>query len=111
MGKTFKENLKVLLEYNDMTIKELAYQTGISHRSIENYLNSRESIPPADYACKIAKTLNTTVEDLLSENGINLDRSKYPRELLSIIKIFPNLNTADQKLISALVQSLSKKES
>lgn len=109
MGKTFKENLKELLEYNDMTIKELAYQTGISHRSIENYLNSRESIPPADYACKIAKTLNTTVEDLLSENGINLDRSRYPRELLSIIKIFPNLNTADQKLISALVQSLSKK--
>lgn len=111
MGKTFKENLKELLEYNDMTIKELAYQTGISHRSIENYLNSRESIPPADYACKIAKTLNTTVEDLLSENGINLDRSRYPRELLSIIKIFPNLNTADQKLISALVQSLSNKKS
>lgn len=111
MGKTFKENLKELLEYNDMTIKELAYQTGISHRSIENYLNSRESIPPADYACKIAKILNTTVEDLLSENGINLDRSRYPRELLSIIKIFPNLNTADQKLISALVQSLSNKKS
>ena len=111
MGKTFKENLKELLEYNDMTIKELAYQTGISHRSIENYLNSRESIPPADYACKIAKTLNTTVEDLLSENGINLDRSRYPKELLSIIKIFPNLNTADQKLICELTKSLSDKKS
>ena len=111
MGKTFKENLKELLEYHDMTIKELAYQTGISHRSIKNYLNSRESIPPADYACKIAKVLNTTVENLLSENGINLDKTRYPRELLSIIKVFPSLNASDQKLISALVQSLSKKES
>ena len=66
MGNSFKENLKEILEYKDMTVKELAFLTGISNRSIGNYLNSRESMPPADYACKIAKALNTTVEYLLT---------------------------------------------
>lgn len=111
MKKTFKENLKELLDYNGITIKELAYQTGISHRSIENYLNSREAIPPADYACKIARALNTTVENLMSEDDTNLDKTKYPGELISIVKTFPSLTAKDQKLISDIVKSLSEKKS
>ena len=109
MGKTFKENLKELLEYNDMTMKELAYLTGISHRSIENYLNSRESIPPADYACKIAKTLNTTVEYLVTGADPNYRKSEYTGCLLTIIEAYTKLTPTDQKLLADLATSLSKK--
>lgn len=108
MGKTFKENLKELLEYHDMTIKELAFYTGISHRSIENYLNSRESIPPADYACKIAKALDTTVEYLVYGSDSNSTKPEYPSALLSIIKNFNDLQDNDQKLVASLVVSLAK---
>lgn len=109
MGKSFKENLKELLEYNDMTIKELAFYTGISHRSIENYLNSRESIPPADYACKIAKALNTTVEYLVNGNNPNSIKKEYGSSLLTIIKNFDILKETDQKLVASLVLSLANK--
>lgn len=109
MGKTFKENLKELLEYNDMTMKELAYLTGISHRSIENYLNSRESMPPADYACKIAKALNTTVEYLVTGTNPNYRKSEYTGSLLTIIEAYSKLTPTDQKLLADLANSLSKK--
>ena len=36
MKKSFRENLRDLLDYNDMTVKELSFNTGISKRSIEN---------------------------------------------------------------------------
>ncbi len=110
MGKTFKENLKELLEYQDMTMKELAYLTGISHRSIENYLNSRESIPPADYACKIAKALNTSVEYLVTGVDVNFKKSEYTGNLLSIIEAYPKLTPSDQKLLAGLANSLSEKD-
>lgn len=109
MGKSFKENLKELLEYHDMTMKELAYRAGISHRSIENYLNSRESIPPADYACKIAKVLNTTVEYLITGRDTNYEKPKFSKEILSIINSYEHLTDNDQKLIENLVSSLSQK--
>lgn len=106
MGLTFKQNLKELLEYNDMTIKELAYTTGISPRSIENYLNSRESMPPADYAYKIAKALNTTVEFLVTGEDSKISNLKYSENLLSIIKLYPTLKEETQQLILNLIKSL-----
>ena len=42
MGNSFKENLKEILEYKDMTVKELAFLTGISNRSRRN--NSRLAV-------------------------------------------------------------------
>lgn len=61
----FQRTPRDLLEYEDMTLKELAYKTGISRRSIENYLNARASMPPADYACRIAAAFCTTVEAIV----------------------------------------------
>ena len=66
MSNNFRENLKDELEYQNITIKELSLKTEISNRSIENYLSKRESIPPADYAVKIAKALGVTVEYLVT---------------------------------------------
>ena len=84
-----------------MTVKELAFLTGISNRSIGNYLNSRESMPPADYACKIAKALNTTVEYLLTGKNSENPTQIFSKSLNSIITNFP--------IVSQLTESLSKK--
>lgn len=106
MGLTFKQNLKELLEYYDLTIKELAFTTGISPRSIENYLNSRESMPPADYAYKIAMALNTTVEYLVSGEDSKNNNLKYSEKLLSVIKLYPLLKDENQTLVLELIKSL-----
>jgi transcriptional regulator with XRE-family HTH domain len=62
----FRENLREELDYQDISVKELSAKTGISKRTIENYLSKRGSIPPADYACKIANLLNVPVEWLVT---------------------------------------------
>ena len=54
--KTFKENLRDELNFQGMTVKELAAKTGIIKGSLDNYLGVRASIPPADVAVKIAKS-------------------------------------------------------
>ena len=62
----FKERLREELDFQDMTVKELAARTGLIKGSIDNYLGKRQSIPPADVALKIAKALNVSVEYLIT---------------------------------------------
>ena len=66
MSTVFKKNLRSELDFQNKTVKELAAETGISQRTLEGYLSSRGSIPPADVAVKIARTLNVTVEYLVT---------------------------------------------
>lgn len=94
MANSFKENLRDSLDYFDMTIKELAHITGIPHRSIENYLNARSSMPPADYACRIAKALKTSVEKLVGEE----DATKMPADTEEIMRLFSRISSEEKKL-------------
>ena len=86
MDSIFKRTLRAELDYQDVKVKELSARTGISSRTIEGYLNARGSIPPADVAFKIAKSLHVTVEYLVtgdaSYNEINTQavKTKNPIE-------------------------------
>jgi len=62
----FNENLKGELEYNGMLVKELAHKTGIPKQTIDKYLLSNGSIPPADKAVAIARVLGVSVEYLVT---------------------------------------------
>ena len=104
MGSTFKENLKELLEYEDVTVKELSYKTGISKRSIENYLNARASMPPADYACKIAAALHTTVESLVYGTE-QVAPSPEDAQILTLLK---KVSVADKSAFLHLMESVTK---
>lgn len=107
MGSTFKENLKELLEYEGMTLKELAYKTGISKRSLENYLNTRASMPPADYACKIASALNTTVEFLVLGADSFMEKG-FSSEDARIIMLLKRLSDTDKTAFLQLMESITR---
>ena len=62
----FKENLKSELSYQNMLVKELAAMTGISKKTLDNYLNARKYMPSADAAVKIAQALGVSVEYLVT---------------------------------------------
>ncbi len=66
MDSIFKQTLRAELDFQGIKVKELASHTGISPRTIEGYLSSRASIPPADVAFKIARALGVTVEYLIT---------------------------------------------
>lgn len=66
MAKTFRENLREELNYQDMTVKELSALTNIPKPTLDCYLSARQVIPPADVAVKIANALNVSVEYLIT---------------------------------------------
>lgn len=105
MQTSFKENLRKFLDYKDLTVKELAFASGVPKRSIENYLNARASMPPADYACKIAKALGTSVEFLV--NGESVENQCFSKEAIQIAKIYQNLPKKDKDVVERIAQALS----
>ena len=63
---SFKENLKNELVYQGIFVKELSAKSGVSKRTLDNYLRAKESQPTAENAVKIAQALGVTVEYLVT---------------------------------------------
>lgn len=75
---SFKARLKYEISYNDIILKELASRARVSIRTLESYVDSRERMPAADVAVRIARVLGTTVEYLVTgEDSRQVDMSKY----------------------------------
>ena len=102
----FAENLKEILESKDIEIKELAYGTGISKNTIDNYLSGQKSIPNAENAVKIAKFLGTTVEYLVT--GTILDNLQS-QDISKTIKNLYRLNKTDLEAVKTIISSLAQK--
>lgn len=109
MSSEFKSNLRDQLSYLGMTINELAEKSKISKRTIENYLSKRGSIPPADYACRMADVLGVSVEWLVMGHGEkNSWENSEEAELRSLIKKLASLSPEVRDAIRTLVCATSK---
>ena len=106
----FKENLKSELLFQNLLVKELAVKTGISKRTLDNYLRDKNSEPTAENAVKIAQTLGVSTEYLVTGS----DYSVLPKENATIIHHITSdlkkLDTYDLVSVSALVKRMSEKE-
>ena len=108
---SFKERLKGELEYKGMLVKELANTTGIPKQTIDNYLLTSGSMPPADKAVAIAQTLGVTVEYLVT--GQNSPEKKLRHRALSpetrsIADCVEALPRENRKIVEITVKELVK---
>lgn len=101
----FRENLKAELTYQGILVKELSAKTGISKRTLDNYLREKGSMPPADYAVLIAKALNTSVEYLVTGETSSTSDSQLKKYLL----LFSQLSKNDQDFFIRLMEGILKK--
>lgn len=101
----FRENLKAELTYQGILVKELSAKTGISKRTLDNYLREKGSMPPADYAVLIAKALNTSVEYLVTGEASSNSDSQLKKYLL----LFSQLSKNDQDFFIRLMEGILKK--
>ncbi|MDR2702313.1 MAG: helix-turn-helix transcriptional regulator [Spirochaetaceae bacterium] len=106
----FKDNLKSELSYKNVMVKELAAVTGISKKTLDNYLNVRGNMPSADVAVKIAQALGVTVEYLVTGEEITPARLSQGPEIKELIQDFKQLNGEDRQLIKDILQLLKAKE-
>jgi len=107
----FNENLKGELEYRGMPVKELAHKTGIPKQTIDKYLLSNSSMPPADKAVIIAKILGVTVEYLVTGNKNFEDKTLndfLSPEIRSIKDCVEPLSRENRKIIETSVIELAK---
>ena len=108
----FKENLKSELTYTGMLVKELSAQTGISKHTLDNYLNTHNSLPNAEGAVKIARALGVTVEYLVTgqENRRERPVEALPPDLRLLVGLAENLSRKNRRLAIKLINVLQESE-
>ena len=107
----FRENLKDELNFQDIKVKELASQTGINKRTIDNYLRENESQPSVENAVKIAKTLGVSVEYLVTGKEPSEDKCKTDaiegfrlcRKYFSVIQKLDSMPESTKNLLCRLI--------
>jgi transcriptional regulator with XRE-family HTH domain len=108
MDADFKKNLRDELDYQGLTVKELSAQTGIAKGTLDCYLGTRASMPPADAAVKIAQALGVSVEYLVTgeEAKKGLIFQVANRQLRSIMQISQGLGERDRDTLLGLAKIL-----
>ena len=109
---SFKENLKSELLYTGMMVKELSAITGIKRHTLDNYLNTHNSIPNAETAVKIAQALGITVEYLVTGRDYydNKKLVSLPKDMQLIVDICSRLNKKSRNLAISLLKTLEETE-
>jgi len=108
---SFNENLKGELEYKGMLVKELSHKTGIPKQTIDKYLLTNGTMPPADKAVAIAQALDVTVEYLITGKKILNKKAQtriFSPELLSIANQIESLSRDKRKIIENTANELVK---
>ena len=116
----FKENLKSELIYAGMMVKELSAKTGIKKHTIDNYLNTHNSLPNAESAVKIARVLGVSVEYLVT--GTEVKPGKHtPRppsvqtpplapDMQLLVNAASKLSAKNRRLAVKLIKALQEQE-
>ena len=104
---SFRENLRETLDFLSMEQKELAIKTGLSLKTIENYVKKDSSVPSADKAVLIAQALGVTVEYLVTgKNSLKSDISNFTIKNNELITILTKLNSYNYEIISSIAKTL-----
>ena len=106
----FKENFKSELEYQGLQLKELAAKCGISKNTLGNYLTGHNSVPSAENAVRIAKSLGVTVEYLVTGTVTgHHEISQTPVKYKKIFTEIMDLDDTDLSSVSALIEQMQKR--
>lgn len=101
----FRENLKDEMEYQGVSTKKLAEKSGVSKRTIDNYLLANPQEPGVYNAQKIAKALNVSVEYLVTGTEYKSPLA-LTGERLEFLNSFEKLPADDRLLILSLIKKI-----
>lgn len=78
-------NVKDELEFNLMSQKELAESISISYNTLQSWI-TKNRLPDAESAVRIAKTLKTSVEYLVTGNRSNSSKEESRKIIVDLKK-------------------------
>ena len=107
----FRENLRKELAYSGLLVKELAARSGISKRTLDNYLNTRNYMPSADIAVHIARALGVSVEYLVTgKDSRAKPLSSANPSVRLILQILEDFDEKDREIMLGLARVLRKQK-
>ena len=108
----FRENLKNELKYRGMLVKELADLSGVPKGTIDHYLAEKCTAPIAENAVKIARSLGTTVEYLVTgssgsqrKSEAQIDELLY-KKYYTVLRKLDSLPESVQKPICKMIEDI-----
>jgi transcriptional regulator with XRE-family HTH domain len=109
---SFRDNLREALDFSGMEQRELAVKTGISLKTIENYVKKDSSVPSADKAVLIAQALGVTVEYLVTGNDSKQTRNveKFSSDILIIAQLAEQLDDENRKFVIDFLKWLKNRK-
>jgi transcriptional regulator with XRE-family HTH domain len=112
MERNFGKILREELDYQGLTVKELALKSAVAKGALDTYLGKQASMPPADAAVRIAAALGVTGEYL--GNGLDSDTRKDTPFYSSpgkrvLLRLYDELQPEEQKLTLDFVRLLRKR--
>ena len=103
----FWNNIKEELDYKLWTQKELAAKTAISYNTLQSWI-TKDRLPDASDAVKIAEALEVTVEKLVT--GKEVLSKKNETEINELLKDIRHLNPKDLEIAKIIIHRLLKSE-
>jgi len=104
---SFRDNLRETLDFLCMEQKDLAKKTGLSLKTIENYVKKGASVPSADKAVMIAQALGVSVEYLVTgKKDATYDRTNIQTRNKTIIATLAELNSDNYEVIVSIAKVL-----
>ncbi len=79
---SFWINVKRLLPYKNLEVKDLAFRANVPYSTIINGMN-KNSMPLADLALKISKILNIPLDSLLEDEALITENTEGIKKLES----------------------------
>jgi transcriptional regulator with XRE-family HTH domain len=111
MERIFRKILRDELDYQGLTVKELAAKASVAKGAIDTYLGKQASMPPADVAVRIAAALDVTVEYLVKGQEESRETPAFfisnPQKR-SLLRVFDDLMPEDQRFALDFIKLLKK---
>jgi transcriptional regulator with XRE-family HTH domain len=101
----FREFLKDEMEYQGLTTRALSEKSGVSKRTIDNYLKKNPQEPSVSNAYKIAKALNVSIEYLLTGEEYT-GTIPLTGQLLEYVAEFEALTQEQKQIVLMLVKNM-----
>ena len=99
--------MRETLELTGMKQKELAAKTGLSLKTIENYLKKDSSVPSADKAYLIAQALGVTVEYLITgKKTKKAEPHAIQPKNKEVLDTLSKLNSYNHEVITSMAKTL-----
>jgi transcriptional regulator with XRE-family HTH domain len=94
------------MDFSYIGQKELSAKTGLSLKTIENYVKKDSSIPSADKAVLIAQALGVTVEYLVTGKDVKNNTTEIKTGKKEIFDVLQKLNNYNFEIVISIAKML-----